>query len=94
MSYKRITIGSGTPVTDEVIDYLKNTNMPVIRTMGATDCNVVQTGPDSVLITATYPDKAAADAAAAKAAALRAESTEEFKGNEPTVLEGEVIVTM
>jgi len=91
MNYKRITIGSGTPVTDEVIDYLKNTNMPVIRTMGATGCDVVQSGPDSVLIIATYPDKAAA---AAKAAALRVESTEEFKGNESTVLEGEVIVAM
>jgi hypothetical protein len=43
---------------------------------------------------ATYADKAAADAAAEKAAALRAESQEEFKGNAPTILEGEVIVTM
>lgn len=32
--------------------------------------------------------------AAEKAAALRAEIKEEFTGNEPTVLEGEVIVTM
>ena len=94
MNYKRITIGSGTPVTDEVIDYLKNTNMPVIRTMGATDCDVLQTGPDSVFIIATYLDKAAADAAAEKAAAMRRETKEEFKGNEPTVLEGEVIVSM
>ena len=62
--------------------------------MGTTDCDIVQTGPDSVLIIATYPDKAAADAAAEKAAALRAISQEEFKGDDPTVLEGEVIVTM
>ena len=41
-----------------------------------------------------YANKAAADAAAEKAAALRAESQEEFKGNAPTILEGEVIVTM
>ena len=96
MSYKRITIGSGTPVTDEVIDYLKNTNMPVIRTMGATDCDVVQTGPDSLIVIATYPDKAAADAAAAKAAELReaAQAQEQFKGVGQEVHEGEVIVTM
>ena len=50
MSYKRITIGSGTPVTDEVIDYLKNTNMPAVRAMGATDCDIVQTGPDTVVL--------------------------------------------
>ena len=69
MSYKRITIASGTPVTDETIDYMKNTNMPAVRAMGATDCEIVQTGPDSAIVIATYPDKAAADAAAAKAAA-------------------------
>ena len=94
MSYRRITISSGTPITDKVIDYLKNTNMPAIRTMGTTDCDIVQTGPDSIVVIATYPDKATADAAAEKAAALRATSQEEFKGDEPTVLEGEVIVTM
>ena len=94
MSYKRITIGSGTPVTDEVIDYLKNTNMPAVRAMGATDCEIVQTGPDSAIVIATYPDKAAADAAAGKAAELREAAQEEFKGDAQTVLEGEVIVTM
>ena len=68
--------------------------MPAVRAMGVTDCDIVQTGPDSVLIIATYPDKAAVDAAAEKAAALRATSQEEFKGTAQTVLEGEVIVTM
>ena len=42
----------------------------------------------------TYADKAAADAAKEKAAALGAESREEFKGNAPIIHEGEVIVTM
>ena len=46
------------------------------------------------MVIATYADKAAADAAVEKAAAMRRETKEEFKGNEPTVLEGEVIVTM
>ena len=68
--------------------------MPAVRAMGAIDCEVVQTGPDSTLLIATYADKAAADAAADKAAAMRAEGQEDFKGNVPTVLEGEVIVTM
>ena len=94
MSYKRITIASGTPVTDETIDYMKNTNMPAVRAMGATDCDIVQTGPDSVIVIATYPDKAAADAAAEKAAELREAAQEEFKGDVPKVLEGEVILTM
>ena len=94
MSYKRITIGSGTPVTDEVIDYLKNTNMPAVRAMGVTDCEIVQTGHDSIIVIATYPDKAAADAAAEKATALRATTQEDIKGDAETVLEGEVIVTM
>ena len=96
MSYKRITIASGTPVTDESIDYMKNTNMPAVGEMGATDYEVVQTGPESVIIIATYPDKAAADAAAAKAAELReaAQAQEQFKGVGQEVHEGEVIVTM
>ena len=62
--------------------------------MGCLEADVIQTGPDSTLLIATYADKAAADAAAEKAAALRAESQEEFKGNAPTILEVEVIVTM
>ena len=94
MSYKRITVGGGTPVTDETVDYLKNVNMPAIKAMGAIDCEIVQTGPHSIIVIATYPDKAAADAAAEKAAALRAASQEELKSEVPTVFEGEVIVTM
>ena len=94
MSYKRVTIVTGAPVTDEVIEISKTKYMPAVRAMGAINCEVVQTGPDSTLLIATYADKAAADAAAEKAAAMRRETKEEFKGNEPTVLEGEVIVTM
>ena len=94
MSYKRVTIVTGAPVTDEIIEISKTKYMPAVRAMGAVDCEVVQTGPDSTLLIATYADKAAADAAAEKAAAMRRETKEEFKGNEPTVLEGEVIVTM
>ena len=85
---------TGAPVTDEVIEISKTKYMPAVRAMGAINCEVVQTGPDSTLLIATYADKAAADAAAEKAAAMRRETKEEFKGNEPTVLEGEVIVTM
>ena len=94
MSYKRVTILTGAPVTDEVIELTKSKYMPAVRAMGAVDCEVVQTGPDSTLLIATYADKAAADVAAEKAAALRAESQEEFNGNAPTILEGEVITTM
>ena len=85
MSYKRVTIFSGAAVTDEVIEVSKNKYMPAIKAMGALDCEVVQTGPDSTMVIATYADKAAA---------MRQENQEEFKINEPDVLEGEVIVTM
>ena len=94
MSYKRVTLLTGAAVTDEVIEVSKNKYMPAIKAMGALDCEVVQTGPDSTMVIATYADKAAADASAEKAAAMRRETKQEFKGNEPTVLEGEVIVTM
>ena len=90
MSYKRVTIITGSAVTDEAIGIMKTKYMPAVRAMGWLEADVIQTGPDS----ATYADKAAADAAAEQAAALRAESQEEFKGDAPTVLEGEVIVTM
>ena len=94
MSYKRVTIFSGSEVTDEIIEVMKTKYMPAVRAMGCLEADVIQTGPDSTVLVATYADKAAADAAAEKAAALRAESQEEFKGDVPTVLEGEVIVTM
>ena len=94
MSYKRITIFTGSAVTDETIELMNTKYIPVVRAMGCLEADVIQTGPDSTVMVATYADKAAADAAAEKAAALRAEGQEEFKGNEPTVLEGEVIVTM
>ena len=94
MSYKRITISSGTPITDEVIELAKTKYMPQIKEMGAIDYVVVQTDPDSTVVISTYADKAAADASAAKAAAIRAETQERFNHAEPTVLEGEVIVTM
>ena len=64
--------------------------MPAVRAMGATDCEVVQTGPDTVIIIATYSDKAAT----AKVAELRAAAQEEFKGIGQEVHEGEVIITM
>jgi len=94
MSYKRVTIFSGVEVTDETIETLKTKYMPVVRAMGCLEADIIQTGPDSTLMVATFADKAAADAAAEKAAALRAQSMKEFKGNAPTILEGEVIVTM
>ena len=94
MSYKRVTLLTGAAVTDEVIEVSKNKYMPAIKAMGALDCEVMQTGPDSTMVIATYADKAAANAAAEKAAALRAEGQAEFKIDTPTVLEGEVIVTM
>ena len=67
------------PVTDEVIEVTKTKYMPAVKAMGAIDCEIVQTGLDSSILIATYADKAAADVAAEKAAALRAESKEEFK---------------
>ena len=94
MSYKRVTIFSGSEVTDEIIEVMKTKYMPAVRAMGCLEADVIQTGSDSTVMVATYADKAAADAAAEKAAALRAEGQEDFKANVPTVLEGEVIVTM
>ena len=94
MSYRRVTIISGSPVTDEMIADMKNKWMPPSLGFGVTQWEAVQSGPNSVFIIATYPDKATADAAADKAAAMRAEGQEDFKGDVPTVLEGEVIVTM
>ena len=93
MSYKRVTTMSGPEVTDELIANLNDNYMPVIKTFGCLDCYVIQTGTHSSLMVATYPDKAAADAAAEKAAALRAKGDEELN-TEHAVLEGEVIVTM
>jgi hypothetical protein len=71
---------TGAPVTDEMIKISKTKYMPAIRAMGCIDCVLVRTGPDSSLLIATYADKAAADAAVEKAAALRAQSGEEFGG--------------
>ena len=92
MSYRRVTIFSGSPVTDEMIADMKNKWMPPSLGFGVTKWEAVQSGPDSVFIIATYPDKATADAAADKAAAMRAEVQEEFSGPAPTILLGEVIV--
>ena len=50
-------------------------------------------GRKFLFIIATYPDKATADAAADKAAAMRAEVQEEYSGPAPTILQGEVIVS-
>ena len=94
MSYKRITIFTGSAVTDETIELMNTKYIPVVRAMGCLEADVIQTGPDSTVMVATYADKVAADAAAEKAAALRTEGQEDFKGDVPTVLEGEVIVTM
>ena len=94
MSYKRITIITGEEISDETIELMKTKYLPAARAMGVLEADVIQTGPGSSVLVATYADKAAADAAAEKAAALRAEGQEDFKSTPPTVLEGEVIVTM
>ena len=93
MSYKRVTTIFGPEITDELIADLNDNYMPVIKTFGCIGCYVIQTGTHSSLMIATYPDKAAADAAAEKAAALRAKGAEELN-TEHAVVEGEVIVTM
>ena len=93
MSYRRVTIMSGSPVTDEMIADMKNKWMPPSLGFGVTKWEAVQSGPDSVLIIATYPDKATADAAADKAAAVRAQTQEEYRDLVPTILQGEVIVS-
>ena len=94
MSYKRITIITGEEISDETIELFKTKYMPAVRAMGCLEADVIQTGPNSSVMVATYADKAAADAAAEKAAALRAEGEGDFKSTPPTVIEGEVIVTM
>ena len=94
MSYKRVTIFTGEEISDETIELMKTKYMPAARALGCLEADVIQTGPASSVMVATYADKAAADAAAEKAAELRAEGQEDFKSNAPTILEGEVIVTM
>ena len=54
--------------------------------MDVANWEIVEKAPYSIIVIATYPDKAAADAAAEKAAALRAPTQED--------IEGEVTVTM
>ena len=93
MSYRRVTIFSGSPVTDEMIADMKNKWMPPSLGFGVTKWEAVQSGPDAVFIIATYPDKATADAAADKAAAVRAQTQEEYCDLVPTILQGEVIVS-
>ena len=93
MSYRRITIVSGSPITDKMIADMKNKWMPASLAFGVTKWEAVQTSPDSGFIIATYPDKATADAAAEKAATMRAEVQEEYSGPAPTILGGEVIVS-
>ena len=94
MSYKRVTIITGEEISDETIEIMKTKYMPAVRAMGCLEADVIQTGPNSTVLVATYSDKTAADAAAEKASALRAQGQEDFKSNPPTVLEGEVIVSM
>ena len=93
MSYRRVTIISGSPVTDEMIADMKNKWMPPSLGFGVTKWEAVQSGPESVFIIATYPDKATADAGADKAAAVRAQTQEEYRDLVPTILQGEVIVS-
>jgi len=93
MSYRRVTILTGAPVTDEMIADMKNKWMPASLAFGVTKWEAVQTGSDSGFIIATYPDKGTADAVADKAAAMRAEVQEEYSGPAPTILQGEVIVS-
>ena len=50
MSYKRITIASGAPITETVKLLTKTKFMPAIKEMGAIDYVVVQTGPGSTVI--------------------------------------------
>ena len=94
MSYKRVTIITGEEISDETIEIMKTKYMPAVRSMGCLEADVIQTGPNSSVLVATYADKVAADAAAEKAAALRAESQENFNHDAPTVLEDEFIATM
>ena len=49
MSYRRVTIISGSPVTDEMIADMKNKWMPPSLGFGVTKWEAVQSGPDSVL---------------------------------------------
>ena len=60
MSYKRVTIITGSAVTDEAIAIMQNKYMPAVRAMGCLEADVIQTGPDSTLLIATYANKAAA----------------------------------
>ena len=74
MSYKPVTIMSGSPVTDEMIADMKNKWTPVSLALGVTKCEAIQTGSVSNFVIATYPDKATSDVAAKIAPAMRSEA--------------------
>ena len=93
MSYARVTILTGTTITDEAIaDYDKN-YLPAAKERGATSATVIQVGPDSLVYMVTYPDKETADAAAEWAKGMRAKASADYKAS-TTVHEGEVLLTM
>ena len=94
MSYKRVTILTGAPVTDEVIELTKTKYMPAVRAMGAIDYEVVQTGPDSTLLIATYANKAATDVVAGKVGPFGRKTKKNLRTTHPQSFGGEVIVTM
>jgi len=83
MSYKRFTIFSGVEITDEMIEVMKTKYMPIIRTMGCLDAEIIQTGPDSRIIIATYADKAAADAAKKKRRHLGRKAGKNLRATRP-----------
>ena len=91
MSYARVTIATGTTITDEAIaDYDKN-YLPAAKERGATSATVIQVGRDSLVYMVTYPDKETADAAAEWAKGMRAKASADYKAS-TTVHEGEVLL--
>ena len=82
MSYARVTILTGTTITNEAIaDYDKN-YIPAAKERGATSATVIQVEPDSLVFMVTYPDKETADAAAEWAKGIVNNMARKPKGND------------
>ena len=65
-------------ITDDMYDTMQNHFMPMIKSLGATQCFEVQTSDTTVSIIAVYPDQATFIAASQQIAEIRSEGSDTF----------------
>mgnify|MGYP001228679598 CR=1 FL=1 len=94
MSYRRVYIGTfkGDRDLAAEITLFKETVVPAVTARGATSLEMVQTDNNKFVGTATYPDKATADANSDEIQSLRKKVIELFNLNEIEIYEGVAIV--